>query len=143
MNQRYNDNIKRPKLQDTWLEILKMFTFCWKIQQWATRERCWSYLVSAFKNTPTNIKIQEREQLKHSSHINKVGVQAICLLFNPLHTFGTMPQEPWHPEEDDNLHCVIQLNCRKVCTHPSYKTTKALENFNNQRTNMILLLEKL
>ena len=92
MNQRYNDNIKRPKLQDTQLEILKMFTFCWKIQQRATTERCWSYLVSVFKNTPTNLEIQEREQLKHSSHINNVGGEAICLLFNPLDTFGTMPQ---------------------------------------------------
>ena len=33
MSQRYNDNIKRPKLQDTQLGILKIYVFCQKIQQ--------------------------------------------------------------------------------------------------------------
>ena len=33
MSQRYNDNIKRPKLQDTQQGILKIYSFCWKIQQ--------------------------------------------------------------------------------------------------------------
>ena len=29
----YNDSMKRPKLQDTQLGILKVYTICWKIQQ--------------------------------------------------------------------------------------------------------------
>ena len=33
MSQTYNDNIKRPKPQDTQLGILKIYPFCWKIQQ--------------------------------------------------------------------------------------------------------------
>ena len=33
MSQRYNDNIKRPKPQDTRLWILKIYAFCQKIQQ--------------------------------------------------------------------------------------------------------------
>ena len=33
MSQRYNDNIKRPKLQDTQLGILKFYVFCEEIQQ--------------------------------------------------------------------------------------------------------------
>ena len=33
MSQRCNDNIKRPKPQDTQLGILKIYTFCQKIQQ--------------------------------------------------------------------------------------------------------------
>ena len=33
MSQRYNDNIKRPKPQDTQLRILIIYTFCQKIQQ--------------------------------------------------------------------------------------------------------------
>ena len=33
MSQRYNDNIKRPKSQDTQLGILKIYAFCQKIQQ--------------------------------------------------------------------------------------------------------------
>ena len=36
MSQQYNDNIKRPKLQDTQLGILKIYTFCRKIQQRAS-----------------------------------------------------------------------------------------------------------
>ena len=35
MSQRYNDNI-RPKPQDTQLGILKIYAFCWKIQQRAS-----------------------------------------------------------------------------------------------------------
>ena len=33
MSQRYNDNIKRPKPQDTLLVILKIYAFCQKIKQ--------------------------------------------------------------------------------------------------------------
>ena len=33
MSQRYNDNTKRPKLQDTQLGILNFFAFCWENQQ--------------------------------------------------------------------------------------------------------------
>ena len=33
MSQRYNDNIKRPKPQDTQLRIFIIYTFCQKIQQ--------------------------------------------------------------------------------------------------------------
>ena len=36
MDETYNDNIKRPKLQDTQLGILKIYTFCQKIQQRAS-----------------------------------------------------------------------------------------------------------
>ena len=33
MSQRYNDNTKRPKPQDTQLGILKTYAFCQKTQQ--------------------------------------------------------------------------------------------------------------
>ena len=33
MSQRYNDNIKRPKLKENQLGILKMFAVCQKILQ--------------------------------------------------------------------------------------------------------------
>ena len=33
MSRRYNDNKKRPKLQDTQLGTLKIYAFCRKIQQ--------------------------------------------------------------------------------------------------------------
>ena len=36
MSQIYNDNIKRPKEQDIPLNILKIYTFFWKIQQKAS-----------------------------------------------------------------------------------------------------------
>ena len=36
MSQTYNDNIKRPKPQDTQLGILNIYAFCRKIQQKAS-----------------------------------------------------------------------------------------------------------
>ena len=30
---KHNDNIKRAKLQNAQLEILRIYAFCWKIQQ--------------------------------------------------------------------------------------------------------------
>ena len=40
------------------------------------RERCWSYIVSLFENTPKILVVQGRVQLEYSSHIVKVGVEA-------------------------------------------------------------------
>ena len=78
MSQIYNDNIKRPKLQDILLRILKIYAFYWKIQQRASDpgEHCWSYVVSASENTTKNLVVQGRVQLKHSSNIVKVGVES-------------------------------------------------------------------
>ena len=61
----------------------------------------------------------------------------------PAGTFGTMPQEPWHPGKGVELDCVIQLNCGEVCTHANYKTTRTWEDFNNQGTKIILLSDEL
>ena len=36
MSQRYNENIKRPKLKENQLGILKIYVFCQKIQQRAS-----------------------------------------------------------------------------------------------------------
>ena len=117
------------------------------------RERCWHYIVSVFENTPKNLMVQGSAQLEHSSHIVKVGVETTGLHLNPWHTlkettktvgtFGTMPQEPWHPGKGTKPNCIIQLNCRKVRTSKSYKTTSTWENFNNWGTKMIHLSEKL
>ena len=49
----------------------------------------------------------------------------------PAHPFGTMPQEPRNPGKSAKADRVIQLNCKEVRTHASYRTTKAWENFNN------------
>ena len=56
--------------------------------------------------------------------------------------FGTMPQEPLHPEKDAKRDCIIQLNCGEVSTHASYKATRTRENFNNELTKMILLSDE-
>ena len=106
MSQRYNDDIKRLKPQDTQLGILKIQAFCWEIQQRASdprREYFWCYIVSVFENVPKNLVVQGRVQLEHS-HIVNVGVEATCLHFNHwcilkgmtelAGPFGTMPQEP-------------------------------------------------
>ena len=51
MSQRNNENTKRPKPKENELEILKMYTFCWKIQHWVSGgECCWGY-ISIYENT--------------------------------------------------------------------------------------------
>ena len=61
MSQINNDNIKRPKLQDIPLRILKIYTFYQKTKQRAfgPGEHCWIYVVSAFENTTKNLVVQE------------------------------------------------------------------------------------
>ena len=51
------------------------------------------------------------------------------------YAIGTLTS--WKRAERD---CVIQLNCREVCTYVSYKTTRTWENFIKQGTEMILQL---
>ena len=97
--------------------------------------------------------VQERVQLEHSSHTVKVSVKTTCQHFNswcilketnkPADQLGTMPQEPWLPGKYAKQDHVIQLNCQEVHTNESYKITRTLENFNNQGTKMIFLLDKL
>ena len=99
------------------------------------------------------LMVQGRVQLEHSSHIVKVGVEATCWHFKPWYTmkkttepmgpFRNMPQEPWYSGMDDKPDRIIQLNCREVRTHASYKTSETWENFNNWGTKMILLSDKL
>ena len=45
--------------------------------------------------------------------------------------------EPWHLGKGAKPDSIIQLNCREVRTHASYKATRTWENFNNQGTKMI------
>ena len=80
MSQRYNDNIKRQKLQDSQLGILKIYAFLGLL----SRRKCyWHYILSVFENTPKNLMVQGKVQLEHNSHIVKVVVKATCLHFNP------------------------------------------------------------
>ena len=119
----------------------------------SNRERCWSYILSVFENTPQNLVVRGRAQLEHSSHIVKVGVESTCLHLNrwcilkettdPVGPFGTMPEEHCHPGKGAKPDRVIQHSCGEVCTQVSYKTTRTWESFNNRGTKMILLLDKL
>ena len=56
-----------------------------------------------------------------------------------------MPQEPWHPGKDAKSDRIIQLNCREVHTHASYKTTRTweLQQLRNKLYKMNLLSDKL
>ena len=95
---------------------------------------------------------QGRVQVERS-HIVEAGVEATCWHFNPWRIlkvmtetagpFGTMPQEPWFPGKGAKLDHGVQINCRKVHTHASYKITTTWENFNNRRTKMIFLSDEL
>ena len=97
--------------------------------------------------------VQGKTQLEHSSHIVNVSVEATCQHFKPWHIlkettelggpFETVPQEPWHPGKDAKADRVMQLNCREVHTHASYKATKTCENFNNRGRKVILFSDEL
>ena len=113
------------------------------------RERCQCYVVFfVFQNWPKNLVVQGRVQLVHCSHIVTVSVETTSLHFNPWHIlkettkpgvpFGIMPEKPWHSCKSAKPDH-IQLNCREVRTHASYKTTRTWENFNRQGTKMIFL----
>ena len=91
MSQRYNDNTKRPKLQDTQLGILKIYAFRRKIQQRLSGPGKSTTGVTVYENTPEKLPhlppkkflqiylvVQGRAQLEHNSHIVKVGVKATC-----------------------------------------------------------------
>ena len=102
-----------------------------------------------FENTTQKLSSLRKGavQLEYSSHIVKVGVEAIHLHYNhwcilkettkPVGPFATMSQEPWHCGKGAKLDHVIKPICRKVRTHTSYK------NFNNQGIKMILLSDNL
>ena len=76
MSQTYNDNIEKPKPQDTQLGILKIHAFFQKLQQRVSgQER----VLLELPSPDTKISVAHgRAQLKHSSHIVKVGVEATC-----------------------------------------------------------------
>ena len=76
MSQTYNDNIEKPKPQDTQLGILKIHVFFQKLQQRVSgQER----VLLELSSPDTKISVaQGRAQLEHSSHIVKVGVEATC-----------------------------------------------------------------
>ena len=157
--------LDRPAKENQ-LGILKIYAFCQKIQRKTSSpgECCWCY-ISIYENAPQNCCIfplkvattllsgSRKGTTEYSSHIVKVGVEATCKHFKPWHIlkeltepagpFGTMPQKPCHPGKGAKLDQVIQLNCREVHTHASYKTTRTWENFDNRRTKMILLSDKL
>ena len=61
----------------------------------------------------------------------------------PTNPFGSMPQGPWYPWKEAKPDRIIQLNCREVHTHTSYKATRTMENFNNWGAKMILLSDEL
>ena len=50
-----------------------------------------------------------------------------------LGVFGTMPQEPWHLGKGAKPDRVIQLNCREVFTHASYKNNQHMRRLQQPR----------
>ena len=95
------------------------------------RERCLRYIVFVFEKTPKNLLVQGRTQLKRSSTIVKVSVEAACLHFNPWSIlkettkpagpFGTMRLEPWHPEGG------AEVRTREVIKQPKHGRISTIE----------------
>ena len=93
MNQRYNDNTKRPELKENQLGILKIYAFCQKIQQRASGPggsatgviylpvRKYPKTDSIFPSevAATLLSGSRRVQLEDSSHIVKVSSYADTL----------------------------------------------------------------
>ena len=79
----------------------------------------------------TLISASRKGQLEHISHRVKASLEAKFQNFKhwpilkemtkPAGPFGTMPQEPWHPEKGAKPDCIIQLNCGEVHTHAVLK----------------------
>ena len=155
MSQRYNENIKRPKSQDTQLGILKIYLFCQKIQ---------CRVSDPGESTAGVIYLSMRIHLKSSSicmsplkvsntllngtrndTIGALVVTQLLRLVSRLHAntsspgysegntrpvglFGTMPQEPRHLEKGAEWDWFIQLNFMEMCTHANYETIRTWEN---------------
>ena len=147
MSQTYHDNIKKPKLQDTQLGILKIYAFCQKIQQRAScpgespagvtqylslriypktqwfKEGCsWSILVTL--RSVVRLHILRLEPLTYIEGNDQTG--------SPICNYVT-----------GNLtsHYSIQL---QEGVHPcKLKSKQNMGNFNNPGTKMILLSDKL
>ena len=107
----------------------------------SSRKRCWSYIVSAFENTPKNLVLQEIMSFEHSNCIVKVSVKATCYHFTswrilkettkPVGPFGFMLLEL----------TLSNLSVGKCA--PMQATTRTWENFSNRGTKMILLSDEL
>ena len=79
----------------------------------------------------TLISASRKGQLEHISHRVKASLEATFQNFKhwpilkemtkPAGPFGTMSQEPWHPEKGAKPDCIIQLNCGEVHTHAVLK----------------------
>ena len=80
MSKIYNDNIKAKAARYSTRDLKNLHILPENSAEGlkARREHCWSYVVSAFKNTTKNLVVQGRVQLENSSHIVKVGVEATC-----------------------------------------------------------------
>ena len=68
------------------------------------REHCWGY-VSIYENTPGNLVVQRRVQLKCNSHIAKVRVEATC------HANTSSPEVYWRNQL--NQWALLELCHRK------------------------------
>ena len=127
------------------------------------REHCWGY-ISIYKNTPKKLPHLPPKSWNNltwwfeEGHNWSIAKVALLRLVLRLHAntsspgiywreqpepFGTMPQEVWYPGKGAKPDCIVQLNCREVCTHASYKTTRIWANFNNGGAKMFLLSVKL
>ena len=69
MGQRYNDNIKRSKPQDTLLAMLKIYTFWQKIQQRASDPRESTGGVTQYMSLRIHPKTLRFKQLHSSSTV--------------------------------------------------------------------------
>ena len=58
-------------------------------------------------------------------HANTSSLTILKETTEPAGPFETMPHEPWHPGKDTKPDRVIQLSCREVRTHASYKATRS------------------
>ena len=92
LGQRFNDNRKRQKPKENQQGMLKIYAFCWKIQQRTSGQgesAAWvRYLymrihpkschIFPLKVAATLLSVQRKAQLEHSSHLVKVCVEARC-----------------------------------------------------------------
>ena len=105
MSQTYYDNIKKPRLQDIQLGILKFMHFPRKLSRWlhVQETALWELHSIFLENIPKNLLVQWRVQLENISHI-KISVKA-------RHTKTSTPDVYWRKQPNWQSH--LELCHRK------------------------------
>ena len=153
-----NDNIIKPKPQDTQRGVSKIYVFCrsriqdrallgWGIYLWEYTRKANFEIYLPPKNCWNFNEWLKEERCRSIVITNLKSVYAKTSspdIYWRKRTdpFGAMTLEPWHPGVGTKPDCVIHLNCGDVRIHANCKTTRTWER-PKQGTKVSLLFDEL